>query len=326
MNAYLPSDVRALPAVGAVLAAVVAVGFVLNRGGGRRMQRLLAWLIVAGAAVSVERLSADEPAGFRMLVLIAALLYGMKGVVAVESRRAGKPPLRPTAWLAFCLLWFGMRPAAFAGLPGPPRDSHGLPASGARTLLLGIATIAGARFLAASQGVSGLNAPAGYLALAVLMVGLSLTVHFGLFDLLAGAFRRLGADCSKLFRAPLRSRNLPEFWGRRWNVAFSEMTALAVFRPARGWLGPELAKFAAFLFSGLLHELAISVPVKAGYGMPFGYFLLHALAMRLEATAIVSRALHIRPLAHLWTAAWILVPLPLLFHRPFCEGVLLPLL
>ena len=114
-----------------------------------------------------------------------------------------------------------------------------------------------------------LTDPRVVVGLMALMTGISFAVHFGLFDLLAGLWRYCGADCRKLFRAPFLSRSLTEFWSRRWNVAFSEMTALAVFRPVKARLGGRIAQTAAFLFSGLLHELAISVPVQAGYGMPF---------------------------------------------------------
>jgi Membrane bound O-acyl transferase family len=324
MNAYLPIGDAILIAVTALLATVVAGGFFLNRFGSRNVFRLVAWTLTAAALVTVERLAAAEPSGFRMLAIIAVLLYGMKAVVAVESRLSGKPPLPLVNWLVFCLLWFGMRPAIFLKLFRAPRPgAASLLASGLLQMAIGGGFIAAAVWTAP---VSPSFQPQTLACLALLMVGLSFLVHFGLFDVLAGVLRSLGADCPKLFRAPFLSRTLTEFWGRRWNIAFSEMAALAVFRPTKRTLGPTAAKTAAFLFSGLLHELAISVPVQAGYGLPFCYFLLHAVAMHLETTAPVRRALQSRAVAHCWTAAWILLPLPLLFHWPFCAGVLLPLL
>lgn len=59
-----------------------------------------------------------------------------------------------------------------------------------------------------------------------LLTGLSLIVHFGLFNLVAGMWRFLGVKYLALFRAPLLSESLSDFWGYRWNRAFSEMTAL----------------------------------------------------------------------------------------------------
>jgi alginate O-acetyltransferase complex protein AlgI len=296
----------------------------LNRFGDRGVFRLAAWMLTAVAAVTVERLSAAEPAGFRMLAIIAALLYGMKAVVAVELRLAGKPPLSLVRWMIFCLLWFGMRPEIFRRLFRAPRPgAASMFASGLLRMAIGSGFLAAAVWTA--PGLPSFQ-PRTLASLPLLMVGLSFLVHFGLFDVLAGFWRALGSDCPKLFRAPFLSRSLTEFWSRRWNIAFSEMAAIAVFRPANRTLGPTAAKTVAFLFSGLLHELAISVPVQAGYGLPFCYFLLHALAMHLEIMPLVRHALQSRVVAHVWTAAWILLPLPLLFHWPFCAGVLLPLL
>src|SRR5207248_6050770 len=100
-----------------------------------------------------------------------------------------------------------------------------------------------------------------------LLAGLSLLLHFVIFNILAGLWRRAGVACNPLFRAPLRSTSLGEFWGRRWNLAFAEMTAIGVYRPLTGHVGRTAALFVAFLFSGLLHELAITVPVQAAYGL-----------------------------------------------------------
>ena len=149
-----------------------------------------------------------------------------------------------------------------------------------------------------------------------------------LFNLLAGLWRRIGGDCHALFRAPLRSTSLTEFWGRRWNLAFSEMTALTVYRPLRRLTGNRLASIVAFLFSGVLHELAISLPVRQGYGLPTLYFVLHAIAMQIEnVLADCGKPINSSRLAgRCWTAVWLVLPLPLLFHVPFLRGCLWPLL
>src|SRR5262249_59795281 len=120
------------------------------------------------------------------------------------------------------------------------------------------------------------------LATLLLLPGLSLTVHFGLCNGLAGAWRSRGIACDALFRAPLRSQSLSEFWGRRWNLAFSEMTAIAVYRPLSPRTGRAPALLASFALSGLLHEMAISLPVHAGVGLPFLYFALQGTLVLLE--------------------------------------------
>jgi hypothetical protein len=84
----------------------------------------------------------------------------------------------------------------------------------------------------------------------------------------------------------------------------------------------------SFLFSGLLHELAISVPVEAGYGLPLLYFTLHGglvlLERRLEGTAAALPRWGW--LGRAWTCGWLVLPLPILFHRPFLAGVVWPLI
>ncbi|MEZ6072428.1 MAG: hypothetical protein R3C10_19740 [Pirellulales bacterium] len=83
-----------------------------------------------------------------------------------------------------------------------------------------------------------------------------------------------------------------------------------------------------FLFSGVLHELAISLPVMAGFGLPTLYFALHAAAVSLErhwqgqGRPISERGVWSR----VWTFGWIVLPLPILFHPPFIRGCIWPLL
>jgi alginate O-acetyltransferase complex protein AlgI len=166
------------------------------------------------------------------------------------------------------------------------------------------------------------------LGTALLLPGLSLVLHFGLFNLLAGAWRLSGVDCRPLFVAPLRSTSLGEFWGRRWNLAFSQMTALAIYQPLVRRAGRRAALAASFLGSGLLHELAISVPVRAGYGLPMAYFALHGALMMIEGRlARAGRPIDRVPWAgRAWTLGWLVLPLPILFHRPFLAGVAWPLI
>ena len=91
-----------------------------------------------------------------------------------------------------------------------------------------------------------------------------------------------------------------------------------LYRPVAARWGPAWGVMATFAFSGVLHDLLISVPVGAGYGLPTLYFLLHGgLVLAERRWKIESRT---------WTLLWILVPLPLLFHPAFVSGILRPLL
>lgn len=309
-EAFLPEGPLALWGVGGVLAGLLVGGMALQREGAARA----AWAMSAAGLLAAGWLVRDQPAGYRMLALCGALLYGMKAVVGAAAVRAGGAPLGPVRWLAFAALWPGMRPAPFHGLGSGPRHGAGeLALRGLRNLACGVALVP----LAGRLGRTGHELPAFLLGLP----GISLATHFGLFNLAAGGLRRAGVDVGALFRNPPASRSLSEFWGRRWNRAFSEMTSIAVHRPLRARLGNRAAIPIAFLFSGALHELAISVPVRAGWGGPLGYFALHALAMALERRLTLEGTA-----ARLWTLAWIVLPLPLLFHAAFRADVVAPLL
>src|SRR5262245_58604 len=275
--------------------------------------------------VCVERITAGEPEGVRMIAIILALLYGMKSIVGVEAGAA----LPPGRWLGFGLLWFGMRPGLFARAGSEPRrGARSLLIHGLSRIVFGLLFIFAAVAIWRERETASTDEVARWLATPPLLIGLSLVLHFGIFNMLAAFWRALGVDARPLFRAPLLSTSLSEFWSKRWNLAFSEMTAVAIYRPASAVFGRRGAILAAFVVSGLLHELAISVPVKAGYGGPMLYFLLHGVLIAVEnwlerrGTPIYAHPWRGR----LWTLAAIVLPLPILFHRPFLEGVVWPII
>src|SRR6185295_17947699 len=55
------------------------------------------------------------------------------------------------------------------------------------------------------------------------MWGIVLLLHFGTLQLLSLFWRSVGVDARPLMAAPLRSTSLGEFWGKRWNVGFSQL-------------------------------------------------------------------------------------------------------
>jgi alginate O-acetyltransferase complex protein AlgI len=257
-----------------------------------------------------------------MLALIGTLLYAMKAVVTVDGMEPGRPALTAARWLGFAALWPGMRPAPFAAAGGPPL-------AGARPLLMrGVVRLVLGLVLLALARLAWVETGSRFLATALALPGLSFVLHFGIFNVVAGAWRHAGVDVYALFRAPLLSKSLAEFWGRRWNLAFSEMTAIGVYRPLSRILGKPPALVVAFVFSGLLHELAISLPVRAGYGLPLLYFAIHGALMLAErALERAGRPVSRRPaVGRAWTAFWLVAPLPILFHRPFLRGVVWPIL
>ena len=333
---YHIHDFGLIAGLAILIGLIPFVGYRIIKVENMKLARTLAWALAVGSVAAVERLSLEEPSGTRMLLIIVALLWSMKAVVGVESL-GRKSPLPFANWLAFVTLWFGMRPKLFATFSNEPRkDWSSYVVRGMSRIGLGAVLFALAFVLV--YGLPGGDVgqlPAWKLwgATACLMPGISLLLHFGLFNLLVGFWRRLSVNCTSLFRAPLLSTSLTEFWGKRWNLAFSEMTSLAIFRPVKSLLGNSsagtaVATAAAFLFSGLLHELAISVPVQAGFGLPLLYFLLHGVGMLIES--MLDRfgiAILKRPwVGRLWTCLWVILPLPILFHRPFLAGCVWPLI
>jgi alginate O-acetyltransferase complex protein AlgI len=245
-----------------------------------------------------------------MLVVIGALFFAMKAVVSLEARARAGTRLSRLRWLAFATLWPGMRPALVAHLQ-PGR-------SGAAALLkTGLAYVGLGTTLFLLAHLTWRLTASAVPATLLFLPALSFFLHFGAFGVLAGLWRAAGADVGPLFRAPWRAESLGEFWSRRWNLAFSEMTSLAVYRPLALSVGRRAALVAAFLFSGLLHEVAISLPVRAGYGRPLLYFAIHGVLTQVERER--------GPFGRAGTLLALVLPLPLLFHRPFLQGVIWPL-
>ncbi|MCB9933744.1 MAG: hypothetical protein H6841_10030 [Planctomycetes bacterium] len=279
-------------------------------GAGPPLVAAVHWLLQAGAVT-------------RMLVLIGVLFVWMKAVVLVEQRLAGKrlPPLRRL--LAWLLLWPGMRPQVMARAPGArPAGLGAHIALGMLSIAAGAGCILLARWAWAQTGnLWAFVAPA--------LIGCSLVLHYGLFTLVVAGWRLAGFQVGPLFRNPFASRSLADFWTRRWNLAYTEMCQESVQRATRGW-GRRAGVLAVFLFSGLLHEAAISLPVNAGYGLPTLYFAVNGAAMLAEA-AWTSRATATgegarATFARAWAALWVIAPLPLLFHPWFLRGVVMPAL
>jgi alginate O-acetyltransferase complex protein AlgI len=299
MSAYLPASAP-WAALGAV-AGAAAAGLGLNVARGA-WARVAAWLVAIGAVAVVERATAADPAGFRMIAICLAGLVGMKAVVSAGERM----PLR--RWLAWATLWPGMSPNSHESPESQDRQTS--PPGGVVCLAAGILMVFAAR---AAWPLSRIAATT------LALVGLSLALHFGLFAILAAAWRR-----ERLFRNPVAFRSLAEFWGRRWNLAFVEMTRRAVYGPVARAAGRRAGLGAAFLFSGLLHEMAISLPVRAGWGLPTAYFALQGLLVMVDGAIGVERW----PgwLGRAWCAFWLVAPLPALFHPAFLAGTVWPLL
>src|SRR5262249_51294152 len=126
---------------------------------------------------------------------------------------------------------------------------------------------------------------------------------------------------------PLRATSLSDFWGRRWNTAFRDFTHQFLFRPLSLRWGARMAIFAGFLFSGVVHDIVISVPASGGYGGPTIFFTIQGAALLAARTPFgggIGLGAGVR--GWLFTMLALVLPLGLLFHRPFVLAIIVPFL
>ncbi len=303
-----------------LLFVVIHLGYLISYASSLVWARVAAWALVLSSAALADRIAGESPDVVRMLAIISTTLFAMKSIVLVETYK-GKPGLNYFQQLAFSAGWFGMRPTLFETLPSAPLGNIG------RLVLKGISRIViGMLLLFLSVKLFDQENFQYAVSSLLALVGMSFILHFGILNLSAASWRALGVDCRELFKSPGLSMSLNEFWGKRWNLAFSEMTARVIYRPLKDKLGKGTAVFGAFLFSGLLHELAISVPVRAGYGLPMLYFCLHGFLMLAEAKVVlVKKILLHKVAARIWVVTWLVLPMPLLFHKEFMGKIVFPL-
>ena len=157
------------------------------------------------------------------------------------------------------------------------------------------------------------------------MVGLILTLHFGLFQMVALLWQHLGVRAEPIMRAPLRSTSLAEFWGKRWNLGFRQLAHELIFRPTYRKLGAGLAGFLVFVASGLVHDLVISLPARGGYGLPTLYFVIQGAGVMIERSGF-GKSLGLAQGMRGWTFMIVILVAPVfwLFHPWFVVRVILP--
>lgn len=159
------------------------------------------------------------------------------------------------------------------------------------------------------------------------IVSMILCLHMGLFHVLSCWWRSCGAYANPIMNWPILATGLSEFWGQRWNLAFRDLTHRFVFRPIAKRYGMKTALIVSFVLSGLIHDLAISVPAQGGYGLPTLYFSLQGLGVLFEKSSLGRRlGLGSGVLGRGFAMVCLLVPIQLLFHRSFVVGVFYPFL
>ncbi len=268
-------------------------------------------------ALAILLLRPALPAWGFLFAVAFSIFYGFKWATYRRAHRRGARP-GPKSTIGYLFCWVGMDGAAFFdrsdGVPKPPASEWLLALF---KTSLGLALF----FFVARICYPAHTLTAGYIGL----TGFLLFTFFGTFHLLSLYWRRRGVNAVPIMNSPLRPSSLSDFWSSRWNLAFRDIDRAFVFRPVLRRWGVVYAVLAAFAFSGILHDLLISLPAGAWYGLPTLYFLIQAGGVFIEKSGYGVRAGINRGLrGWLFAAVFILVPIVLLFHPPSIENCLLP--
>jgi hypothetical protein len=290
-----------------------------DRGPVRAVPWLRGWVVVVLLPAAV--LLFVRPMAPRWAFMWSMALALFAGAKWLTWRRT--PVDNAPLWkhVAYLLAWPGMDAGAFLQT-NPPRVIVRPAVSEwsfavAKTLFGAVLLVGGARIVPSQYPLA-----IGWVGL----VGLVFVLHCGAFHLLSCVWRAAGIDARPLMSWPAAARSLAEFWGRRWNTAYRDLTHRFVFRPLVGTCGVRGGMLAGFVTSGLVHDLVISVPAGGGYGGPTVYFTLQGAALMLERGRLGRRlGLGRGRRGWLFAAVVLVAPVLLLFHPPFVREVLLPM-
>ncbi|MEX1042946.1 MAG: membrane bound O-acyl transferase family-domain-containing protein [Pirellulaceae bacterium] len=223
--------------------------------------------------------------------------------------------------LAYLLAWPGMDVDAFLNAANRPVQ----PPSVGEWLFAAFKPILGLTIFGVAIWLSAQGGHPWWVGWAAIL-GIAFMLNFGLFHLLACFWKTKGLRAVPIMDWPILATSLTQFWGKRWNRAFRDLTHQFLFRPLAPRVGPVWAMLAGFLVSGLVHDLVISIPAGGGYGWPTLYFLIQGGGVLLERSWL-GRRIGLGGGAIGWTYAALLLLLPvgMLFHAPFVEGVIAPM-
>ena len=276
-----------------------------------------AWICLLVFPTATLVAAAELPPWQAMCWLTVATLAGCKAATwTLIDARLAEAARRFGYWLA----WPGMDPIAFLLEPKHPRhrpqpcewiEAVLMSALGALLIWGGVRSLLWWPDLAAWAAIAGL-----------IFLG-----HFGLLELLSCMWRYRGIHARPLMDHPWQAASLADFWGRRWNTAFRDLAYRLVLLPVTRRLGSTAGMTAVFLFSGIIHDFVISISSRGGYGLPTLYFLIQGAATLLQRTR-GARRLGLDGGWRGWAVTMLVVfaPAGLLFHGPWRQNVILPLM
>ena len=275
-----------------------------------KLRALLAYLLPTFVVLNCFAWGSHLNPFARLALSGLVLLFTFKGSSLFLQPREKVRTMSRSGLAWFSLAWPGIDSEPFSERPIPSIEDGKRFATGIAKAILGVLA-----FLL----VAGFSERLGLVASGWLGIVCLLTIfHLGLSDCLTELTQAIGWKVKPLFESPLRSSSLSNFWSQRWNRPFVELNKIFFLPWLVQRLGMRSAIFVIFLISGLLHELAISYPAGAGWGMPFGYFAFQGLMVLFE------RKMKVR--GPIWVAMVVLLPVPILFHPAFREAIILPFL
>jgi hypothetical protein len=279
--------------------------------------RTLAWSPLVILPVFLGIITTESASWVMMWSLALGIYIGLKWLSWFDENNVRLSSARRS--IGYLFFWPGMNSRRFFNsepFPTTPQVDEWI--SGFVKLVIGAGLI-----VLALHYVDSHTFLAGWIA----GTGLMFVLHFGTLYLLSLFWRSVGIDAPAIMQAPLLSTSLSEFWGKRWNLAFRDMAFCYVFKPLVKRLRPAWASMSVFLVSGLIHDVVISITAKSGYGLPTLYFLLQGICLQFERSRWGEK-LGIRKgmRGRLFCLLVTLGPVGLLFHRPFIERVIVPML
>src|SRR5262249_45097988 len=148
-----------------------------------------------------------------MWLLAGTIFVGCKWLTLRTAPVCHASPGRQFAYLT---LWPGLDAKAFLGESRSPRPALSEWWFALAELGLGVVLIFGScPLFFADQGLAR-----GWVGI----IGILFVLHFGLFHVLSLTWRAGGVMARPLMDWPILATSISDFWGRRWNTAFRDLT------------------------------------------------------------------------------------------------------
>lgn len=166
-------------------------------------------------------IAADSWPRWQMMWLTAFAIYC--GCKWLTLARADVREVSFERKAAYLFAWPGLDANRFLGRSIPSRPGWAEWTLAISKLGLGIVILY--RIMPSTAGIDVLIR--GWVGL----LGLAFVLHCGLFHVLSCLWRAVGVDARPLMEWPIAATSIGEFWGRRWNRAFRDLTYRFLFRP-----------------------------------------------------------------------------------------------